>query len=263
MVPLLILIVPLLNINQQDSGQFLPALAGSSGLVLGTLLISVPSALLLAASLNSLQNTPLRNLLRYVFQTISGMPPAIFGLGLWLLLFFYNGEPPVRRLILGVLALSLMIIPRLAIDIYESLQQSSSLWKMSAIALGIPAWKADWTIGFRVIFNDILSHILSVSARIAGETAPVFFIAAYFFSPDGIFPDMTLTMNVLDQALQNLDLPGTKAGLSGVMLFSIVVMLNLASYLLFHRAKSKNEIDEFNTNNLRTASGNAHDAEGN
>ena len=152
-------------------GGIAAGLVGTFVVVGIAVLISVPFGLLVAMAIYEYQNRFSRAL-RTSLAVFVGLPSILFGLVVSLLLFTLNLSPDG---IAGSIALSILMIPVVAINTEEALLSVPETLTEAALAL----WARPSRIMFRVVLPAarprILTGIFLALARAAGETAPVLF----------------------------------------------------------------------------------------
>ena len=161
-----------------SAGGIWPCIVGTGLLVVGSmtlaLFIGISSAIYLS---EYARGGPLIRLIRVAILNLAGVPSIVFGLfgfGLFVIFFGWNVS-----LLAGWFTLGLMILPAIITASEESLRAVPQGLREGSLALGATKWQ---TIRKNVlpyaIPGMLTSSILGI-ARVAGETAPIMFTAAY------------------------------------------------------------------------------------
>jgi phosphate transport system permease protein len=113
-------------------------------------------------------------IVRYAVDAMSGFPTIVFGIFAYLLFVL-----TLRRFsaLAGGFAIALVMIPYVTKTTEEMVKMVPRALKESALALGIPEWKAMLFVVLRTAWNGIFTGIMLAVARAAGETAPLLFTA--------------------------------------------------------------------------------------
>jgi len=136
----------------------------------------------------------------YSVDVMSGFPTIVFGIISYILFVL-----TMRRFsaIAGGFALALVMIPYITKTTEEMIRLVPRTLKESALALGLPEWKATIFVVFRTAWNGIFTGIMLAVARAAGETAPLLFTAFntqyWNFFPDQ--PTASMTVQIYNYAI--------------------------------------------------------------
>lgn len=160
------------------AGGIFPCIVGTLLLTLGAmalaLLFGIGSAIYLAEYAKDGRAT---RLVRLAILNLAGVPSIVFGLfgfGLFVTFFGWNVS-----LLAGWCTLAIMALPVVITASEEALRAVPQGEREGALALGATHWQAIWkNVLPRALPGLLTSSILTI-ARIAGETAPVMFTAAY------------------------------------------------------------------------------------
>src|SRR3954466_7802742 len=161
-----------------SAGGIWPCIVGTALLVIGSmalaLVIGISSAIYLS---EYTRNGPLIRLVRVAILNLAGVPSIVFGLfgfGLFVIFFGWNVS-----LMAGWFTLGLMVLPAIITASEESLRAVPQGLREGSLALGASKWQ---TISKNVLpyaLPGILTSSILGIARVAGETAPIMFTAAY------------------------------------------------------------------------------------
>ncbi len=161
-----------------SGGGIFPCIAGTVLLVLGSMAIALVLGVCSAIYLSEYAKDGLLiRLIRVSILNLAGVPSIVFGLfgfGVFVLFFGWNVS-----LLAGWFTLAFMVLPIVITASEEALRGVPQGFREGALALGATKWQAIRTNVLPYAFPGILtSSILSI-ARVAGETAPIMFTAAY------------------------------------------------------------------------------------
>ena len=116
-------------------------------------------------------------LIRIAILNLAGVPSIVFGLfgfGLFVIFFGWNVS-----LLAGWFTLGLMILPAIITASEESLRAVPQGLREGSLALGATKWQTIRKNVLPYALPGILTSSILGIARVAGETAPIMFTAAY------------------------------------------------------------------------------------
>lgn len=155
-----------------------PAIIGTCLLVLGSITIALILGVLCATYLSEYSKPgPMLQLIRLSILNLSGVPSIVFGLfgfGLFVLLFDWGVS-----MLAGWLTLAIMALPVIITASEESMRAIPKGFREGSLALGASKWTAIRTNVLPYALPGILTSSIMGIARVAGETAPIMFTAAY------------------------------------------------------------------------------------
>ena len=192
---------------QEDSyvysaGGIFPCIVGTFSLVVGSMAIALVVGVSAAVFLNEYsRGGRLVELLRLAILNLAGVPSIVFGLfgfGLFVLFAPVFGSAPVEgnfslplgfcylnftgwgvSLLSGWFTLAFMVLPVVITASEESLKAVPKGFRDGSMALGATQWEAIRTNVLPYALPGILTSSILGIARVAGETAPIMFTAAY------------------------------------------------------------------------------------
>ena len=161
-----------------SAGGVWPCIVGTALLVIGSMVVALSVGICSAIYLNEYsQNTKFIRLIRVAILNLAGVPSIVFGLfgfGLFVIFLHWNVS-----LLAGWFTLGLMILPAIITASEESLRAVPNGLREGSLALGATKWQTIRKNVLPYALPGILtSSILGIS-RVAGETAPIMFTAAY------------------------------------------------------------------------------------
>src|SRR5215211_1076368 len=161
-----------------SAGGIWPCIVGTALLVIGSmalaLVIGIASAIFLSEYSRS---GPFIRLIRVAILNLAGVPSIVFGLfgfGLFVIFFGWNVS-----LLAGWFTLGLMILPAIITASEESLRAVPQGLREGSLALGATKWQTIRKNVLPYAMPGILTSSILGIARVAGETAPIMFTAAY------------------------------------------------------------------------------------
>lgn len=175
------------------AGGILPALIGTVWLVVVALLASVPVGV--AAALYLSEYAPDNRLTRAINLAIinlAGVPSivhALFGVGAFVIFFRFG-----TSILAASLTLAIMTLPVVIVSTRESLQTVPRAFREACWNMGATRWQTIRKVVLPNSVSGILTGVILEVSRTAGETAPIMFTGAVFFSP-------FLPQSVLDQTM--------------------------------------------------------------
>ncbi|MEN3184695.1 MAG: phosphate ABC transporter permease PstA, partial [Atribacterota bacterium] len=164
-----------------SEGGIFPAIVGTLYLVLGSTLVSLPLGVLTALYLvEYAPPSPFVRLIRGAIHCLAGVPSIVFGLfglAVFVKLFGFGVS-----IVSGSLTLGIMSLPVVIASCEEALRSVPHSFREASLALGAPRWTTVWRVVLPAAFPGILTGLILAVGRVAGETAPIMFTAATFYT---------------------------------------------------------------------------------
>ena len=161
-----------------SGGGIWPCIVGTLLLVLGAMLIALTLGVLSAIFLSEYSRPgKILNSVRLSILNLAGVPSivfGIFGMGMFVLAFGWNVS-----LIAGWFTLAFMVLPIVISASEESMRAIPQGLRDASLALGATKWTTIRTNVLPYAMPGILTSSIIGVARVAGETAPIMFTAAY------------------------------------------------------------------------------------
>jgi phosphate transport system permease protein len=188
------------------AGGIWPQIVGTVLLVIGSMTIALILGILSAVYLSEYsKQSPIIHAIRLAIINLAGVPSIVFGLfgvGLFVLAFKWN-----ISLMAGWFTLAFMVLPVIITASEESLDAVPRGFREGSLALGATKWQTIWLNVLPYALPGILTSSILGIARVAGETAPILFTAAYATS-DKLPWDMSgSTQNLSPGILGYLEYP--------------------------------------------------------
>jgi phosphate transport system permease protein len=226
------------------AGGILPPLLGTVWLVAVALLVSVPLGV--AAAIYLSEYAPdnwLTRIINLAIINLAGVPSivhALFGVGAFVLFFEFG-----TSILAASLTLAIMTLPVVIVSTRESLQAVPQAFREACWNMGATRWQTIRKVVLPNAVSGILTGVILEVSRTTGETAPIMFTGAVFFSPflpQGIF-DQTMAMS-LHLFVVSTQVPGVPDELPygvALVLIAMVLIMNSASiaFRMYLRGKKK------------------------
>ena len=161
-----------------SGGGIWPCIVGTVLLVVGSMAIALTLGILSAIFLSEYSKPgKVLNAVRLSILNLAGVPSivfGIFGMGMFVLAFGWNVS-----LIAGWFTLAFMVLPIVISASEESMRAIPQGLRDASLALGASKWTSIRTNVLPYAMPGILTSSIIGVARVAGETAPIMFTAAY------------------------------------------------------------------------------------
>ncbi len=179
--------------NGITEGGIFPAIVGTLYLVLISFVFAVPVGIFSGIYLSEYVsgNGKLIKFVRISVNILSGVPSVIFGL--FGLAIFVNKFHFGVSMLSGGLTLGILILPTIIQSTTEALRSVPYSFKEASFGLGATKWQTIKNIVLPVGIPGILTGVILSVGRAAGETAPILFTAATFYSgrlPRSVFDEV-------------------------------------------------------------------------
>jgi len=214
------------------AGGIFPALLGTVWLVAVALLISVPLGIAAAIYLSEYAGENwFTRIINLAIINLAGVPSivhALFGVGAFVLFFGFG-----TSILAASLTLAIMTLPVVIVATRESLQAVPHAFREACWNMGATRWQTIRRVVLPNAVSGILTGVILEVSRTAGETAPIMFTGAVFFTPflpQGIF-DQTMAMS-LHLFVVSTQVPGVPENLPygvALVLIAMVLLMNSIS----------------------------------
>ena len=216
--------------DSMTKGGIMPAILGTLYLTVGALITALPLGIASAIYLSEYAHEgPVIRIIRIGVNCLAGVPSIVFGLfGLGLFVVFLHFGSCILS---GALTLGFLILPTIIGASEEALKSVPQTFREASLGLGVSKWQ---TI-LRIVLPSALPGILTGSilgiGRAAGETAPIMFTAAAFFTaklPTSIFDEvMALPYHVYVLATAGTHIEETRHIQYGTVLVLVALVLGI------------------------------------
>ncbi len=221
----------------ETGGGFANAILGSAKLLILASLIGVPIGFLGGVYLAEFGSTTPAFVVRYTTDLLNGVPSIVMGIFAYRIVVLPMGH---FSTLAGGMALGVMMIPIAVRSTEEFLRAVPNALREGALALGATKWRAVATVVIPAALPGIITGILLALARVAGETAPLLFTAFgnLFWSPGWNQPTASLPDTIFKYAIAPYEDWHQQAWAAGLVLLSLVLVVNIAARLILRRQTS-------------------------
>jgi phosphate transport system permease protein len=185
----------------------------------------------------------LLNIVMMSIYTLAGVPSVVFGLfGLAVFVVAFNFGMSVLA---GALTLAIMVLPYIISTSEEAIKAVPYSFREASLACGATKWQTIRKVVLPSAMPGILTGAILGTAKVSGETAPIMFTAAAFFTPGvprSLFePVMALPYHIYVLATAGTHIEETRPIQYGTALTLIVLVLamNLLGIILRSRQRKK------------------------
>ncbi len=174
-------------------GGIFPAIVGTFYLVFISFLVAVPVGILSGVYLSEYvsKESRLPRLIRISINILAGIPSVVFGL--FGLAIFVNKFGFGVSILSGGLTLGILILPTIIQATMEALKTVPDSFREASFGLGASKWQTVKNIVLPAGSSGILTGVILSVGRAAGETAPILFTAATFYTgrlPHSVFNEV-------------------------------------------------------------------------
>ncbi|MEO0115520.1 MAG: phosphate ABC transporter permease PstA [candidate division WOR-3 bacterium] len=162
-------------------GGIFPAIIGTFYLTLGSILFALPLGILAAIYLSEYAKPSIFvSTIRTAINTLAGVPSIVFGLfGLALFVNIFGFGVSILS---GSLTLGILILPTIINASEEAIKTVPQDFREAAYALGATKRQTIMKIVLPTALPSVLTGVIISVGRAAGETAPILFTAATFYT---------------------------------------------------------------------------------
>jgi phosphate transport system permease protein len=223
--------------DSMTKGGIMPAIVGTLYLTVGAIALALPLGVVSAIYLTEYaKQGRLIRMLRVGVNCLAGVPSVVFGLfGLGFFVVFLKFGSSILA---GSLTLGILILPTIIGASEEALKSVPQTFREASLALGVSKWNTISRIVLPSALPSILTGAILGVGRAAGETAPIMFTAAAFFTailPRSIFDEvMALPYHiyVLATAGTNIELTRPLQFGTAMVLVAMVLGIDLIAILI-------------------------------
>jgi phosphate transport system permease protein len=171
-----------------------------------------------------------RNFLKPVVQTLSGIPSVVYGFfGLIILVPFVRSQfgGTGFSIFTAAIILSIMILPTIISVSYDSLRSVPQDYKEASLGLGATNWQTIRRVVFPSALPGIITAIILGMSRAVGETLAVIMVVGNVAKmPSSILsPARTLTSNIALEMSYATGIHYNALFATAVVLFMLIMLL--------------------------------------
>ena len=226
--------------DSMTRGGILPCIIGTLCLSLGAIMVALPIGVASAVYLNEYARPGrLVRIIRLGINNLAGVPSVVFGL--FGLAFFVVYLKMGVSILAGALTLGAMTLPVIIGASEEALRAVPDTYREASLGLGASKWQTIYRVVLPASLPGILTGAILGLSRAAGETAPIMFTAAVFFTPylpTSVFDEiMALPYHIYVLATAGTEIEATRHLQYGTALVLIALVLGLNLVAILYRAR--------------------------
>ena len=166
------------------------------------------------------------NIVRFVADTLIGIPSIIIGIFIYTLVVLPMGR---QSGFAGGLALAVIMIPIVARTTEEMILLVPNSMREGALALGAPQWRVAMNIVLPAAASGIATGAMLAIARVTGETAPLLFTAlnSRFYNYYLDQPMSSLTVQIFNYATGPFEVEHAMAWAATLVLVGTILVINV------------------------------------
>jgi phosphate transport system permease protein len=206
--------------------------SGIANAIVGTLVliaiasaIGLPIGILAGLHLAEFGSNKLGNALRFLIDTLTGIPSIVAGVFVWTVMVRPMGH---FSALAGGVALAIIMMPIVARTTEEMIRLVPIELREAALALGAPVWRMTLGVVLRAAASGVATGAMLAIARIAGETAPLLFTALSYnyMSVDINQPIASLTYQIYYYASSPYEQWHAMAWAATLVLVAMILAIN-------------------------------------
>jgi phosphate transport system permease protein len=230
--------------NEMTRGGIYPAIVGTFYLMIGSAIVSIPIGVITAIYLTEYSSSPkIVKIIRLGINNLAGVPSVVFGLfGLSFFVVFLGFGTSILA---GSLTLGMLNLPVIIRSTEEALLTVPTTYREASLSLGATRWQTIYRVVLPEAMAGILTGIMLGFGRAAGETAPIMFTCATFFTPNmpvSVFNEvMALPYHIYVLATAGTHIEQTRGIQYGtaIVLILLVLLLNISGIVLRYKFRKK------------------------
>jgi len=227
-------------VDSMTKGGILPCIIGTLCLSIGAIAVALPIGVASAIYLNEYARPGrIMRLIRLGINNLAGVPSVVFGL--FGLAFFVVYLEMGVSILAGSLTLGALTLPVIIGSTEEALRAVPDTYREASLGLGATKWQTIRCVVLPAALPGILTGIILGVSRAAGETAPIMFTAAVFYTPSlptSIFDEiMALPYHIYVLATAGTDIEATRPLQYGTSLVLIALVLGLNLIAIIYRSR--------------------------
>ena len=227
-------------IDSMTRGGILPCIVGTLCLSIGAIIVALPIGVASAIYLNEYARPGrIVRIIRLGINNLAGVPSVVFGL--FGLAFFVVYLEMGVSIFAGSLTLGALTLPVIIGSTEEALRAVPDTYREASLGLGATKWQTIRRVVLPAALPGILTGTILGLSRAAGETAPIMFTAAVFYTPSlptSIFDEiMALPYHIYVLATAGTEIEATRPLQYGTALVLIVLVLGLNLIAIIYRSR--------------------------
>ena len=227
-------------VEAMTKGGILPCIVGTLCLSLGAILVALPIGVASAIYLYEYARPGrVLRMIRLGISNLAGVPSVVFGL--FGLAFFVVWLKMGVSILAGSLTLGVLTLPVIIGASEEALRSVPNIYREASLGLGATKWQTIYRVVLPAALPGILTGAILGISRAAGETAPIMFTAAVFYTPSlpsSVFDEiMALPYHIYVLATAGTEIEATRHLQYGTALVLITLVLGLNLVAIIYRAR--------------------------
>jgi phosphate transport system permease protein len=221
-------------------GGILPCIVGTFLLSFGSLLVAFPWGVATAIYLSEYAKPgPWVRIVRLGINNLAGVPSVVYGL--FGLALFVTAMGMGVSLLAGMLTLGAFILPLIIGTAEEALRSVPQTYREASLGLGATKWQTIYRVVLPAAFPKMLTGLILGLSRVAGETAPIMFTAAVFYTPEmptSVFSDvMALPYHIYVLATAGTNIEETRHLQYGTALVLMALVFGMNMFSIWYRSR--------------------------
>jgi phosphate transport system permease protein len=197
--------------------------------MVGSVLVATPLGILSAVFCHYYAPPAVARPYRWLIELLAGIPSVVYGFwGLVVLVPLIGAiHPPGPSLLAGIVILTIMILPTIALMADASLANVSQQYLLGAAALGLPRWATIRGVVFPAAKSGLCTGVILETGRAIGETMAILMVCGNVVqTPHSLFdPIRTLTANIALEMAYALGDHRAALFVSGLVLMGMIAAL--------------------------------------
>jgi phosphate transport system permease protein len=225
--------------DSMTKGGILPCIVGTMCLSFGAIISALPVGIASAIYLNEYARPGrVLRIIRLGINNLAGVPSVVFGL--FGLAFFVVMLKMGVSILAGALTLGIMSLPVIIGSTEEALKSVPDTFREASLGLGATKWQTIYRVVLPAAMPGILTGAILGLSRAAGETAPIMFTGAVFFTPGlptSIFDEvMALPYHIYVLATAGTEIEATRPLQYGTAIVLIALVLGMNLFAIIYRS---------------------------
>ncbi len=228
--------------SAMTAGGIAPVIVGTLYITFGAIIVALPLGLASAVYLCEYSpKSVVVNIIRISINNLAGVPSVVFGLfGLAVFVKFFGFGVSIFS---GSLTLGILALPMIISSAQEALIAVPQSIREASLSLGATKWETIKKIVLPTALPGILTGVILSIGRVAGETAPILFTAAAFYTrgyPKSIFSEvMALPYHIYALMTEGAHPDKQRAIAYGCSLVLLFLVLFISGFAIFLRQRQR------------------------
>ncbi len=228
--------------SAMTKGGIAPVIVGTLYITLGAIIFALPLGL--ACAIYLCEYSPksiVVNIIRISINNLAGVPSVVFGLfGLAVFVKFFGFGVSILS---GSLTLGILALPMIISSAQEALTAVPQSIREASLSLGATKWETIKNIVLPTALPGILTGVILSIGRVAGETAPILFTAAAFYTrgyPKSIFSEViALPYHIYALMTEGAHPDQQRVIAYGCSLVLLLLVLFISGFAIFLRQRQR------------------------